>query len=132
MLPLRSALLLVLLAMLLATAPAASAASPAPFRARYAPGAELYVPSWFSPVGGNCDLVLFFHGIPHMMDDAFDRARPNALLVSMNLGEGSGPFEQHFKNPRALDSLLASTQRELDKSGRAPGARRGATSRSTR
>ncbi len=102
-----------------------SASAEAPFRARYLPGAELYVPAWFAPVGGTYDVVVFFHGLPRAMDEAFDRARPNAILVTVNLGEGSGVFEQQFKNPRALDSLLASTQREIDKSGRATGAKLG-------
>lgn len=110
---------------LIAASVGPSARADASFRARYLPGAELYVPAWFSPVAGTYDVVVFFHGLPRAMDDAFDRARPNALLVSVNLGEGSGVFEQHFKNPRAFDSLLASTQRELDKSGRAPGAKLG-------
>lgn len=104
--------------------PSSATSAPAPFRARYLPGAELYVPAFFVP-SATYDVVLFFHGLPRAMDDAFDRARPNALLVSVNLGEGSGPFEQHFRNLRAFDALLAATQRELDKSGRAPGARLG-------
>jgi hypothetical protein len=102
----------------------ASSASAAPTRVRYMPGAELYVPAWFAP-SSEYDLVLFFHGLPHAMDDAFDRARPNALLVSVNLGEGSGPFEKQFRDPRAFDSLLAATQRELEKTGRAPNAKLG-------
>jgi hypothetical protein len=91
------------------------------YRARYMPGAELYVPAWLA-VSGDVDVVVFFHGLPRAMDDAFDRARPNAVLVSVNLGEGSGVFERQFASPRAFEALLASTERELEKSGRAPGA----------
>jgi len=119
----RFVLALIVLALIALVAPVAPAAAAA-VRVRYQPGAELYVPAWFT-APREYDLVLFFHGLPRAMDDAFDRARPNALLVSVNLGEGSGPFEQHFKNPRAFDSLLAATQRELEKTGRAPGAKLG-------
>jgi hypothetical protein len=114
-----------LLAVIVAIASLSSGnASAAGYRVRYMPGAELYVPAWLAATS-EVDVLLFFHGLPHAMDDAFDRARPNALLVSVNLGEGSGVFEQSLKSPRAFDALLASTQRELDKSGRLPGARIG-------
>ena len=107
-----------------AEAPAAQAA----YRAHFGP-ADLLLPSHFRPhtrAGvAAYDVVIHQHGVLAWQEGAFARARVNAALVSVNLGEGSGPYERYFSDPRALDALVAQIERALDKSGRAPGARAG-------
>src|SRR5579883_806884 len=96
-----------------------------PLRARYMPGADLYAPASALEANRAYDLLVHFHGEPAWVEPPVERARLGAVVVTVNLGEGSGVFEAAFKSPRALDALLASTQRAIDASGRAPGARLG-------
>jgi hypothetical protein len=87
--------------------------------------ADLYVPTFFRPVSGQYDLVIHFHGIPSLQEDNFERARVNAVVVSINLGIASDAYSNAFRAPGSFDALLDRTQRALDKTGRAPGARLG-------
>ena len=87
--------------------------------------ADLYVPSFFQPVGGTYDLVVHFHGMPSLQQENFERAHLNAVVVSVNLGTASDAYSNAFRAPGSFDALLAQTQRVLDKTGRAPGARLG-------
>lgn len=84
--------------------------------------ADLYVPSFFEAVGGTYDLVVHFHGIPSLQEDNFERARLNAVVVSVNLGVASDAYAAAFRAPGSFDALLRQTQRALDGTGRAPGA----------
>jgi hypothetical protein len=84
--------------------------------------ADLYVPSFFEPVAGTYDLVVHFHGIPSLQEDNFERARLNAVVVSVNLGIASDAYSAAFRAPGSFDALLQQTQRVLDRTGRAPGA----------
>jgi hypothetical protein len=87
--------------------------------------ADLYVPSFFQPVAGRYDLVVHFHGIPSLQEDNFERAHVNAIVVSINLGTASDAYSNAFRAPGSFDAILDQTQRALDKTGRAPGARLG-------
>jgi hypothetical protein len=49
----------------------------------------------------------------------------NAIVVSVNLGLASDAYSNAFRAPGSFDELLAQTQRVLDGTGRAPGARLG-------
>jgi hypothetical protein len=84
--------------------------------------ADLYVPTYFHAVAGKYDLVVHFHGIPSLQEDNFERARVNAIVVSVNLGLASDAYSGAFRAPGSFDALLDQTQRALDKTGRAPGA----------
>jgi len=84
--------------------------------------ADLYVPTFFHPVGGTYDLVVHFHGIPSLQEDNFERAHVNAIVVSVNLGLASDAYSDAFRAPGSFDVLLKQTQRALDQTGRAPGA----------
>jgi hypothetical protein len=84
--------------------------------------ADLYVPTYFQPVGGTYDLVVHFHGIPSLQEDNFERAHVNAIVVSVNLGLASDAYSGAFRAPGSFDVLLQQTQRALDHTGRAPGA----------
>jgi hypothetical protein len=87
--------------------------------------AELYVPTFFHPVDGAYDLVVHFHGIGSLQEDNFERALVNAVVVSVNLGLASDAYANAFRAPGSFDAFLDQTQRALDKTGRAPGAKLG-------
>jgi hypothetical protein len=87
--------------------------------------AELYVPSFFQPVDGRYDLVVHFHGIPSLQEDNFERARVNAVVVSVNLGLASDAYSNAYRMPGSFDALLARADQALEQTGRAPGARLG-------
>jgi hypothetical protein len=84
--------------------------------------ADLYVPTFFHPVGGTYDLVVHFHGIPSLQEDNFERAHVNSIVVSVNLGLASDAYSDAFRAPGSFDLLLRQTQRALDQTARAPGA----------
>jgi hypothetical protein len=85
----------------------------------------LYVPPWFKVVDGKYDLIVHFHGGHHLQVDNMERARINAVVVSVNLGINTGPYSDVYGAPGALDRLLTKVQEELDKTHRATGAKLG-------
>jgi len=87
--------------------------------------ADLYVPTFFRPVGGRYDLVIHFHGIPSLQEANFEDARLNAVVVSINLGLASDAYANAYRAPGSFDALLAQAERALERTGRAPGARLG-------
>jgi hypothetical protein len=103
---------------------AADAIASEPSRARFG-RAELYVPTFFRPVGGSYDLVFHFHGLASLQEDNFERARINAAVVSVNLGVASDAYSNAFRAPGSFDALLRQAQRALEDTGRVRGARLG-------
>jgi hypothetical protein len=87
--------------------------------------ADLYVPTFFHAVGGTYDLVVHFHGISTLQERNIEEAGLNAVVVSVNLGTASDAYSGAFSPPGAFDTLLTNTQRMLDRTQRAPGARLG-------
>jgi hypothetical protein len=86
-------------------------------------GAELYLPPWFAPKRGGYDLLVHFHGEGRWQQANIEHAKLNVAVVSVNLvGLGTEPYSNAFKTPNAFDRLLADTQAEITKSGRAEGA----------
>ena len=80
--------------------------------------ADLFVPAHFVATGAAYDVVLHQHGVLAWQEGAFARARLNAVLVSVNLGEGSTNYERWFSDPRAMGAILGQIDRAMDKSGR--------------
>ncbi|MBX3206947.1 MAG: hypothetical protein KF764_18015 [Labilithrix sp.] len=93
-----------------------------PYRANVGRGAELYLPPWFAAKRGGWDLLVHFHGEGRWQQANVEHARLNVAVVSVNLGAGTEPYSNAFKNPDAFDRLLADTEAEVTKSGRAEGA----------
>jgi hypothetical protein len=87
--------------------------------------ADLYVPTFFHPIGETYDLVVHFHGISSLQERNLEQAGVNAVIVSINLGVSSDAYSGAFSPPNAFDTLLASTQHVLDNTRRAPGAHLG-------
>lgn len=97
----------------------------APYRAKLAHGAELYLPTWFSRARARegYDLIVHFHGLGKLQEANMDRAQINAAVVSINLGVGTDQYSGAFRDPGSFKRLLTETQDEIEKSGRAPGAK---------
>lgn len=95
----------------------------APYRAKLSHGAELYLPTWFSTRRGGYDLIVHFHGLGKLQEGNLDRSQINAAVVSINLGVSTDLYGNAFRAPQSFQKLLAETQEEIDKSGRAPGAK---------
>jgi hypothetical protein len=68
----------------------------------------VHIPADCRRPGGSYDLVVHFHGDPRAVQTAFDNAGVKAVLVVLNLGIGSGPYEKAFAQEGSLDRLLES------------------------
>src|SRR4051812_29454183 len=53
----------------------------------------------------------------HLVEDSFGVAGVNAAVVIVNLGIGSGVYEDRFSSPDELHELLARAQRTLERRG---------------
>jgi len=97
----------------------------APLRARLARGHELYAPKSFSPHRGTYDLIVHFHGMASLQEKNLEQSQINAVVVSINLGVGTDRYANAFRDPHVFPDLLTEIAAEIDKSGRAPGAKIG-------
>jgi hypothetical protein len=95
-----------------------------PFRATYG-RSQLYLPPFFHAVDGKYDLVVHFHGLSSIQEGNVQRAQLNAAIVSVNVGMGSGPYEEAFRDPGVFERLVSYSVRTVEKSGRAPRAHLG-------
>lgn len=80
--------------------------------------ADVFLPASFAAKDGAYDLVIHFHGLLTWQEPAFERAQMRAALASVNLGEGSGPYEKAFGVPGALDRVIDDVTRPLAAHGR--------------
>lgn len=71
---------------------------------------EVYVPSGFRLDDGAYDLVIHFHGALETVEAAFEASATPAVLFTMNLGNGSGPYEDRFRRAGSFDELLEAVQ----------------------
>ncbi len=105
-------------------APTVHRPAPPPFRAHFGK-ADLYLPENFQPLEGTYDLVVHFHGLSRAQEWNIERTHINAAIVSVNLGVGSGPYEEAFRDPGAFQRLVATAAWAVGRSGRGEGARIG-------
>ncbi len=106
----------------LAVAPAPSVAERADaalVRERRSPlaGGLFTLPAAFSSQDGAYDLVIHFHGNTELVEESFELSGLNAAVVILNLGNGSGPYEDRFANPLSLPDVLGRAQATLEKRG---------------
>jgi hypothetical protein len=66
----------------------------------------LFVPPNFESVDGHFDLLIHYHGNVQLIEDSVVAAKLNALVLIINLGDGSGRYSEPLRNPRAFDTLL--------------------------
>jgi hypothetical protein len=86
--------------------------------------AELYLPAWFSPRQGGYDLLVHFHGEKRWQEANVAHAHLNVAVLTINLGAGTDPYGHAFRSPESFERLLADTEAEIARSGRAENAQR--------
>ncbi|HRI72162.1 MAG TPA: hypothetical protein PK156_48345, partial [Polyangium sp.] len=59
-------------------------------------GGLLHVPTAFRSDDGSFDLYMHFHGNPTVVKESANGASLNALVYTVNLGNGSGPYEEKY------------------------------------
>jgi hypothetical protein len=80
-------------------------------------GGLLSIPPSFESEDGAYDLVIHFHGNADAVEESFRLARLDAVVVILNLGNGSGVYEDRFATPASLDDVLARVQSAMEKRG---------------
>jgi hypothetical protein len=78
----------------------------------------------FAPVDGRYDLLLHLNGNTELVEESVGYAGLNAVVAILNLGVGSGKYEDRFAVPGAFDKLLERVQAVVEERGHA-GARLG-------
>lgn len=80
-------------------------------------GGLLTVLPGFKSLDGAYDLVIHFHGNTDLVEESYATSGLNAVLVVLNLGTGSGVYEDRFANALILPDILDRVQTTLDKRG---------------
>jgi hypothetical protein len=76
-------------------------------------GRVIYLPNGCRTVSRPFDLLVHFHGAPTVMEPTFERSDIDGVLVILNLGIGSGRYDEAFRYPGAFDALLTRTSMAL-------------------
>jgi hypothetical protein len=82
-----------------------------PVRVTTRSGRVVVAPGGCASLGGPYDLTVFFHGAPTAVEPAFKRAGINGVLVVINLGIASGPYQDEFRSAGSFAQLLERTAR---------------------
>jgi hypothetical protein len=106
-------------ALMVASEPPRARADAALSRERRSPisGGLLMLPPAFSSADGRYDLLLHLHGNTDLVEESVAFSGLNAVLVIMNLGTGSGPYEDRFANPGVLPEIIDRAQALMEKRG---------------
>ncbi|WP_437938630.1 hypothetical protein [Sorangium sp. So ce341] len=80
-------------------------------------GGVLFTPETFRPTGSSYDLVIHFHGNTQLVRESAEVAGLNAAIAVINLGIGSGAYEELYAQPGVYESLLADIDRALAQRG---------------
>ncbi|MDC3956100.1 hypothetical protein [Polyangium jinanense] len=80
-------------------------------------GGLLHVPPKFRSDDGAFDLYMHFHGNTNLVEESATAAGLNALVYTVNLGNGSGPYEDKFSVVGVLDQTIDKIQETAKKQG---------------
>ncbi|MDI1444527.1 hypothetical protein [Polyangium sp. 6x1] len=80
-------------------------------------GGLLHVPPKFRSDDGAFDLYMHFHGNTNLVEESAAGAGLNALVYTVNLGNGSGPYEEKFSVAGVLDLTIDKIQDTAKKQG---------------
>jgi hypothetical protein len=70
-------------------------------------GGILAIPNSFAPApDGAFDLIIHSHGNTDLAIESYEAVGTGAAVFVLNLGVGSGAYEDRFTNPRALDDTI--------------------------
>lgn len=83
------------------------------------------IPQLCRDAQGRYDLVVHFHGAPEMIEPVFQRAAIDAVFVVVNLGIGSGGYENAFMQDGSLQRLLDEVDEVVQKACPHPSGARG-------
>jgi hypothetical protein len=64
---------------------------------------------------GSYDVVVHFHGAPETVEPIFANSGVKAVFVVVNLGIGSGPYENAFGQDGSLQALLTDVDKQMQK-----------------
>jgi hypothetical protein len=78
-------------------------------------GRRVHVPRDCRTEDGRYDVLVHFHGAPESVIPAFQKADLRAILVIVNLGIGSGPYERGYGQDGSLKTLLERVDAIVDK-----------------
>lgn len=79
------------------------------WRAPLAGGLLMFPPS-FESADGQYDLVLHLNGNTDLVEQSYGFAGVNAVIAILNLGVGSGVYEDRFADPAAMRLMLSRAQ----------------------
>lgn len=69
-------------------------------------GRVIFIPDGCASVQKPFDLVVHFHGAPTSLEPTFDRSGIEGVLAILNLGLGSGAYEDAFQTTGSFNELL--------------------------
>jgi hypothetical protein len=72
-------------------------------------GRVISLPNGCRTVSRPFDLVVHFHGAPSSLEPTFERSDIDAVLVILNLGLGSGKYDEAFRYGGSFEGLLQRT-----------------------
>lgn len=78
-------------------------------------GRRVYIPRDCRTLDGRYDVLVHFHGAPESVRPAFEKSGLRAVLVMVNLGIGSGPYERGYAQDGSLRLLLQRVDAIVDK-----------------
>lgn len=70
-------------------------------------GRVIYIPDGCASVARPFDLVVHFHGAPSSLEPTFDKSGIGGVLAIVNLGIGSGAYEDAFQVPSAFPQFVS-------------------------
>jgi hypothetical protein len=113
-------------ALVVAPAPPPARADGALSREHRSPisGGLLMLPPAFESADGHYDLLVHLHGNTDLVEESVTFSGLDAVLVIMNLGTGSGPYEDRFANPGTMPEIIDRAQAIMEKRGLARAALR--------
>jgi hypothetical protein len=80
-------------------------------------GGVLYVPPSFRSDDGSFDLIVHFHGNTQLVEESVGAAKINALVLVINAGTGSGPYEERYALPAVFEDALGRVRDVAEKQG---------------
>ena len=73
-------------------------------------GGLLHVPTGFRSDDGSFDLYMHFHGNPTVVKESANEVSLNALVYTVNLGNGSGPYEEKYSVAGVFEQTITKIQ----------------------
>jgi hypothetical protein len=80
-------------------------------------GGVLHVPASFRSEDGAYDLLIHFHGNTELVEESVNAANVNAIVYIVNLGIGSGVYEDRYAVPGVFDEALDRIRDATEKRG---------------